>query len=503
VSAEASGEGGPLIARILLRLVSNVQRFAATHDLWRRDTRVIAAVSGGSDSVALFLLLNELQARGALQLIAVAHLNHMIRGDEADADEAWCRTLASTRGVAFVSAREDVPALARRDKTSLEVAARRARQRFFEEVRQGQPADRIATAHTADDQAETVLLHLVRGSGARGFGAMAPRRRALVRPLLECTRDELRQFLTTAGQTWREDATNRDVSYPRNRIRHELLPYIAAHFNPRIGSALARFADLARADADVLDRDATAAAVDMVHRTDGQAAIDATRLNALPDAVARRVVRNALRTLRPGEATLTDIERIRAVASGLRRQAELSGVRVEHSGGFVVLVSSGGGSRGAATRDLRQPAPFRFDLPVPGSVEWPPGGWALDAEGPITRSALNGALGESLETARGKRDQWLGGPSNQVAIDAAGVGPAVVVRRRQSGDWIRPLGLGGRKKLQDVLVDRKVPRERRDLVPVVTDVRGRVIWVAGHVLAEEFRVTSDTNAVVILKLRRI
>ena len=462
-----------------LRLVADVQHFATRHQLWRPDTRVVAAVSGGSDSVALLVLLNELHARAALQLIALAHLNHGIRGADADADEAFCRMLAATRGIPFVSARVDVPALARRDRTSVEVAARRARQRFFEEVRQRQQADRIATAHTADDQAETVLLHLVRGSGARGVGAMPPRRRALVRPLLECSREELRRFLNDAGQDWREDATNRDVSHPRNRVRHELLPYIARHFNPRIAGALARFANLARADDEVLERDATAATIAIVRRGD-ELALDATRLRDVPEAIARRVVRDALRAATGRDATLADIERVGAVARGETGAAEVAGLRVEHSGQFVVLVNKGG-------RKRQQTAQFRFDLPIPGSVEWTPGGWAVEAVGPITRSG----------------DQSPVGPSNEVAIDAAGVGPAVVVRRRQPGDWIRPLGLGGRKKLQDVLVDRKVPLECRDLVPVVTDVHGRVIWVAGHALAEEFRVTSDTNAVVILKLRRI
>jgi tRNA(Ile)-lysidine synthetase-like protein len=176
--------------------------------------------------------------------------------------------------------------------------------------------------------------------------------------------------------------------------------------------------------------------------------------------------------------SVEEVDRIRDVAAGLAGAAELSDLRVEHSGEFVVLV----------TRSAPAPpsAPFRFDLSIPGSVEWPPGGWAIDAEGPIPR--IKGSPTVSA--------------ADQVEVDAARLESSVVVRRREPGDWIRPIGLNGRKKLQDVLVDRKVRRDRRDLVPVITDRRGRLIWVAGHVLDEDFGVTSDTNAVVILKLRR-
>ena len=199
----------------------------------------------------------------------------------------------------------------------------------------------------------------------------------------------------------------------------------------------------------------------------------------MPEALVRRVVRSAIRALADSEPSLSDVDRVRDVAAGRAAAVEVCGLRVEHSDGFVVLLN-----RAAPAPPS---APFRFDLSIPGSLEWPAGGWALDAEGPIQRTT--DSLGSRL--------------SDQVEIDAAGVGPSVVVRRRAPGDRIRPLGLGGDKKLQDVLVDRKVPLEARDKVPIVTDHEGRLIWVAGHVLADEFRVTSGTNAVVILKLRRL
>ena len=462
-----------------MNLSAELRRFAARHRLWQPATRIVAAVSGGSDSVALLRLLHDLQQHGDLRLDAVAHLHHGIRGAEADGDEAWCRDLAAALGVDFVSECADVPARARETKTSIEVAARRIRHRFLDDVRRSRRADLVATAHTADDQAETVLLRLVRGTGLQGLGAIAPRRGTIIRPLLECTRVELRAYLTAADQSWREDATNFDVGHPRNRVRHELIPFLEQHFNPRVRDGLVRLADHARTDDDFLEREAAAPTFALLRRDGDTIRIDCEPLAVMPEALVRRVVRSAIRALADSEPKLSDVDRVRDVAAGRAAAVEVCGLRVEHSGGFVVLVD-----RGAPAPPS---APFRFDLSIPGSLEWPAGGWALDAEGPIRRTT--DSLGSRL--------------SDQVEIDAAGVGASVVVRRREPGDRIRPLGLGGDKKVQDVLVDRKVPLEARDNVPIVTDHEGRLIWVAGHVLADEFRVTSGTNAVVILKLRRL
>jgi tRNA(Ile)-lysidine synthase len=206
--------------------------------------------------------------------------------------------------------------------------------------------------------------------------------------------------------------------------------------------------------------------------------LDAVALRTLPPGLSRRVVRGALRGLKVS-GTSNEVERVLAVASGEAGAAEVSGFRVEPSGSFVVLVKR---------RVEAAPAePFRLTLDIPGMAEWEAGRWAVEALGPTPRQQVS--VGS--------------GATDQVAIAADVLLTPLVVRRREPGDRIRPFGLGGSKKLQDILVDRKIEASQRDLVPVVTDARGRLIWVAGHVLAEDFRVTSDTNAVVILKLRRI
>ena len=462
-----------------MSLINQVRTFARRHDLWRPDTRVIAAVSGGSDSVALLFLLHELAARGEFVLDSVAHLNHLIRGDAALRDEAFCRDLAERLQLSFVSRRVDVPALAAESGQSVELAARNARQRFFLDALVERGSDRIATAHTRDDQAETVLLRLVRGAGLQGVGGIRPRRDHLIRPLLECQRDDLRAELVQRDEAWCEDESNLDYLHPRNRVRHELLPYLARHFNPSIAEALARVADLAQADDKWLAEEAAAHVATLVAAKGTTTEVDATGLVRLPEALARRVARTALETANPSRSyRLDEADLLRAVAAGEPLAAEIAGLRMEHFSGRVVLQK----------REVSAPSmAFCFELVIPGAVQQREAGWRLEAEGP-----------------RAVERPFTVDPSGQqVAVEAAGLGRALTVRNRRPGDRLRPVGLGGAKKLQDLFVDRKVRREERDRMPIVTDANDRIIWVPGHALAEEFRVTEGTNAVVVLKLRPI
>ena len=462
-----------------MSLLRRVRRFARQHNLWRAETRVIAAVSGGSDSVAMLLLLHDLHTGGELQLDAVAHLNHQIRSAATD-DESFSRELAERLGIPFIATSIDVPAIARERRQSLEVSGRLARRRFLLDVRRARGADVIATAHTQDDQAETVMLRVLRGAGRRGLRGIVPSRHRFIRPVLFATRKELRHELQRHRISWKDDETNADVMNPRNRVRHELLPYLEQHFNPATRRALARLADLARADEDFLAREAAGAAVGTgLHLENGALKLDVAALGSLPEALRRRVVVQALEAVRPATAaTLEHVEAVEAVIGGERRASEIPGLRVEHSGRFVVLVRE---------RVPAAPAPrFKADLPIPGEVRWPEARVVVAAEGPMAPAA---AAGDGAAGA---------------VVSADGLATPLVVRNRLPGDWVRPLGLGGRrKKLHDVLIDRKVDRGKRDSVPIVTDACGRIVWVAEHVIGEEFRVTDRTNAVIILKLRRI
>lgn len=292
-----------------MSLSGSVLRTIRRHSMLPPGGRVAVALSGGPDSVALLHILRALEVQGALVVAGTAHFNHRLRGEAADGDEVFCRELSASLGLPFESGAGDVSARARVEKRSLEDAARRMRYSFLAEATKRLTADAMAIGHSRDDQAETFLLRLLRGSGTRGLGAIRPRAGMFVRPLLDIPRAALRQFAAEEGLTFREDATNRDVAVPRNRVRHELLPYLEREFSPGIVEVLAREAALARDDDDRLEAEAIDWAATVVLVITGEKSsestappvvaveIDAGALRSLHPALASRVAQHALRHL--------------------------------------------------------------------------------------------------------------------------------------------------------------------------------------------------------------
>lgn len=463
-------------------LLDRVRRQAARHSLWAPGVRVLAAVSGGSDSVALAFLLRDLAERQEVTFAGIAHVHHQIRDGAADDDAAFCRTLAERLGVPVVIGNANVPAEAEEHGVSLEVAGRHARQRFFREAMASMGAARVALAHTRDDQAETVVLRLVRGAGARGLSAMSPRREHIVRPLLGVSRLELQDDLRARGEHWCEDATNLDRSIPRNRVRHEVMPQLRL-LNAQADAALARAAELLRSDDEFLENLANAAFVRVVDADGdgGRITLAIEDFLKLPPAIGRRVARYALETANPartyGLEAADELHRVLAGEGG----ADIPGVAVERFGASAVLINKVPRVPGVP-KSAAEPEEFRLD--IPGTVESPLGLWTVTANGPMVKP-------ESVVSA-----------AAQVMVDARGLGSQLIVRHRRPGDRLHPLGAPGRRKVQDVLVDRKIPRDDRDVLPIVTTESGEIVWVAGEVLAHPFRVTPLTTSVVVLTLRR-
>ena len=396
----------------------------------------------------------------------------------------------------------DVRALAARLGTSLEDAGRRARYELFERVATELGADVIATGHTRDDQAETFLLRLLRGAGPRGLGGIHPRVGRIVRPLLEIGRDELRAYLASVGQVFRDDESNRDLSIPRNRVRHELLPLLSRDFSPGITDVLAREATIARQDEDRLQREAIDLLDLIVLRNEtgisGEAAVelDARALSALHPALAVRVARIAMETVAPGRFVGFDhVERLLALARDPRGEGALS-LPGQHA------------VRRGETLCARLPArrrPAVFELFSSFAVySWRgrprPTGLGSFCH-PVFR---DGPFRPMAGTLPGKCQPPQGSRKLEQTVAADGLTLPLAVRSRKPGDRLSPLGMGGRqKKVQDVLVDRKVPREGRDSLPLVVDSADKIVWIVGESVAEDFRVTEASQAVILLKARRL
>ena len=403
---------------------------------------LLVAVSGGPDSTALLAALAELASGRGLGLTA-AHVDHGLRGAEGAAEADAVAALATRLGVPFVRCAVTVSA-----GPDLEARARRARYQALARVAQEVGARRIVTGHTQDDQVETVLLRLVRGAGRRGLGAMRPVRGRLWRPLLAATRADVRRFLAERGLGFAVDRTNADLRHARNRVRRLLVPLLRAEFNPRLGPALAALAERLRDEDDFLAAAAAGRARELVAGEHLRTAVAKE-----PPALARRIVRSWLeRGARRGVGAM-HVARVLALSAGRARGAvAIPGpARVVREG--EVLVRRPGR---AAT-----PSSFAFEIGPGRTVVHPAGGW---------RVAFSAAR------ARGAGEARAAGVAHAL-FDADALPGGLVLRSPAPGDRVRLLA-GGTRKLQDVLVDAKVPRETRALLPVLA-AGAEILWVPG------------------------
>jgi tRNA(Ile)-lysidine synthase len=469
-----------------MKVIDTVRRTVRHHDLAGPRTRVVVALSGGADSVALVHLLREIGAAGELVVAGLAHFNHQLR-DEAARDEAFCVELAAACKTPIFVEREDINARAERDKGSIEHAASAARHEFFGRALTHFGADRVAVGHTRDDQAETFLLRLLRGAGPKGLASMHPKNGDVIRPLLACRRADLVAYLDQRNIAHVEDETNTDVGVPRNRVRTELLPLLEERFNPNIVDVLADQAELARHEWLWMESELKLRSLEPGTLEPGTLSLDVATLQQTPLALRRLSVWKAM--TRIAGARPVSFEHVEAAVQLIAVHNSTAafdgpGQTVQRIGGLLVLTE-----RAARNTRAQEVPTFRYPLSVPGEVR------VAEAGCIVTARLADGSGIEALRAALGNRS---------VAVVAADHGDdALVIRNRRPGDRFSPLGLEGRKKLQDFLVDRKVPRAARDGVPLVVDRADRIVWVAGHEIDQAFRVTDASQTVVILTLRQV
>ena len=473
-----------------MKVIDTVRRTISQHDLAGARTRVVVALSGGADSVALLHLLGELDASGELVLAGLAHLNHQLRA-QAARDEAFCIALAEACGRPIFVERADIRSRAELDGRSIEHAASVARHEFFGRALAHFGGDRVAVGHTRDDQAETFLLRLLRGAGSKGLAGMHPRNGRVIRPVLACRRAALAAYLGQRGIAHIEDETNADVAIPRNRIRAELLPMIEKRFNPNVVDVLADQAELARdewlwMESELALRNLEPGTIEPGTLEPRTVSLEIEALQRAPLALRRLAVWKAMSGVAAARPVVFDhVEAaLRLIGEdGSTAAFDGPGQTVQRIGSRLVLTE-----RAARYTRARPAAAFRYSLPVPGKVRVAEAGCVVTAEW------VAGSGVDAVRAAAGNRAMAV------VAADFGG--EALAIRNRRPGDRFSPLGLRGRKKLQDFLVDRKVPRAARDGVPIVVDREDRIVWVAGHEIDRAFRVTNASQTVVILTLRR-
>lgn len=475
--------------------------------------RVGVAVSGGADSIALLRLLESLRDALGISLLVV-HFDHALRGAESDAHAQFVAELARARGLEFIIAREDVAAAAARHRWNLEDAARRLRYAFFERVASEGRATRIAVAHTADDQAETVLAHLFRGTGPAGLAGIYPLAGAVVRPLLRTRRQDLRRYLEGLGQAWCEDSTNRDLRRQRARIRGELLPVLERDFSPRIVRHLTELSRLSREEeifwtalvedrlrAFAVERDGkwTIRIPDLlsplglpgVPPLDGASQRDpSSPFRALTERLVRRLyesVRGDRREL--GATHVEQVIHLAADSSSGRRIELPDGVLVERI--FDSLTFSRAplpGRSSAPGKGAAQSDAYQYVLSLPDR-----GATAVSVPELGSRFWLKVIDWPSVERDTKRQAQ---------ALDACLIRDPLILRNWHPGDAYRPRGRRQPRKLKQMFLAHRIPSEERGSWPVL-ESGGRIIWARGMPPADDFRARASTRLGVVIEEDRL
>jgi tRNA(Ile)-lysidine synthase len=484
-------------------LAREVEAYIERHRLIEPGSRIVVGVSGGPDSVTLLNVLYAIAATRDLKL-HVAHLNHGIRGQDADDDASFVLGLAEALDLSSSVQRVDVPALADQEKLTLEEAARRARYTFLCRVAQQVGARYIAVGHNADDQAETVLMHLLRGAGPSGLRGMLPATRLadyrlltgcprppvdlmLVRPLLNTPRAMIESHCREQGLATRFDHSNLDTTHFRNKLRHDVLPYLA-QINPRISQRLRNLAEVVRADYRLLQEFVSIAHDTLLVASHGDAVVfDLTRWREQPLAIQRALLRRAVchlqRTLR--DIDFNHIERAVDVAQRGQTgtQAMLPHNLCVTVGYETLTVGEADALHLPGERPWLEPGDA-VPVALPGITPLP-GGWTLEAH---------------------ERPQWsldaIHDNSNPLAqwMDAGALNGTALLRTRQEGDRFQPQGMQGADvRLSDFLINVKMPRAWRDHLPLLVS-GGDVLWVVGIRLSEKALVQKDTQRVIHFRL---
>ncbi|GMR22296.1 MAG: tRNA lysidine(34) synthetase TilS [Acidobacteriota bacterium] len=462
-------------------LTTKILRTIRRHAMVRPAERVLIGLSGGPDSVALTHALFELTTKLGIQLIA-AHLHHGLRV-EADDDQAFCHELADALHLPFVAGRIDVASRAKAAKRSIEDEARRARYAFLSSQAAYQGCERIAVGHTMDDQAETFMMRLARGSGVRGLSSVYPVVKKenidIIRPLIDVRRHEIVAYLEQRGLSYRDDASNRDRRFTRNRLRHDVLPYVADELNPRLVEALARSAEILRDEEEFMETRARKVFDETKAIGKTGISLSVSALGALHPALRRRLTRLAVEHVNGNTANLTSSHVADVLAlleegkSG--REVHLPGLTAERSFDELFFTNRATHGRKQCTNGYNK---YDYRLPIPAKLH-------------ITecRGLLTAHLVESVRA--GDEPGAAAGTAVDIGIEGRGIEDGLSqlrVRSPKPSDRFRPLGAPGSKPLTRYLMDRKVAKGDRRHVPLVVRADAEeILWVAGHAVSERAR----------------
>ncbi len=462
------------------------------HHLIGQGEAVVVGVSGGPDSVCLLHVLRAISDVLDIRVHAI-HINHMLRAEEADADEASVKELCRELDVPLSIERVNIAEMAEKAGMSLEEAGREARYREFAAYAAEVGASGIAVAHNRNDQAETVMMHIIRGSGTAGLAGMEFRRGAVIRPLLDISRKEIEQYCQAAGLHPRIDSSNLKSDFTRNRVRLELFPYINEHFGTDIVESLCRLSGHAADDSSYLEQCAAELYLSCIDpkgdavsgETGKWVFLSLKKLKDLPPAMLVRVLKRAVCEVMGNASGIGSVhyETLAGLVSNGR-----TGRKAELPKGLRAAVSYGGLELFAGKRLAAKPADsFDVSLAVPGTTFVP---------------ELQASVSTFLETAENvDNGPDLGYNALVQFFDYDRLRMGINIRNRRDGDVFKPFRSNGTKKLKEFFIDRKIPREQRDAIPLVC-AGSEVVWVVGYKISDKFKVTENTKSVLKMEYNR-
>jgi len=471
-----------------MELGAKVRATVERYSLFQPGEAVVVGVSGGPDSLCLLHILKGWSETYPLQLYA-AHLNHQLRGGEGEADAQFVAQVSAEWGIPAVVESCDVRAYAERGRLSIEEAARQARYSFLARTARKVGASCVAVGHNADDQVETIVMHWLRGAGLAGLRGMLPSSPLeglrLVRPLLEVERAEIENYLRVHGLHPRFDRSNLDLTYHRNRIRHELVPLLAT-YNPNIGQVLRRSAAAIADDYAYLGGEVEKAWAEVAQEEGEAVVFKRERWLALPVGLQRYLLREAIRRLR---RELRNINWVHIENALQAARGKPTGTQVTLPQNLTLFI--GYETLTIASRlplpDVPLLAEDLLPVKVPGRMELPGGPWALEVH-----------LVEKEELEEG----WAENPDPWRAfLDYERTGEEPFLRCRRPGDRFQPLGMEGEKLLREFMIDAKIPAYIRDRVPILA-AGERILWVCGFRIDERARVAPRTRRVLALTFRK-
>lgn len=476
-------------------LRNKVLKTIKTNHLIDHGDGVVVGVSGGPDSICLLHILHSISDVLGIRLYAV-HINHMLRGDEADGDEEYTSNLCKELNIPLKVARIDIQKMARQMGASVEEAGRTARYREFDKVAADVGAKRIAVAHNKNDQAETVMMHIIRGSGIKGLIGMELSRGTIIRPLLNVSRNEIEQYCKDNSLAPRIDSSNLKSEYTRNKVRLELFPYIDKSFGSNITESLLRLSQHALEDNDYLEKCAVKSYEECLRKcsSENRVDFDIEKLVILHRAIKVRVIRQAVFQC---AGSINGIGDSHLCAILKLAERGITGTFVELPGGIRAGVSYGvlsiykeeksNHNKGQCKneRQDRQGSnnlqAQEISLPIPGAV------YAEELGMAVSTSVLDALEVDNCNS--------MGYNSLVQFFDYQLLKKGINIRNRHDGDIFKPLKSNGTKKLKEYFIDNKIPREVRSRIPLIC-IGNEVIWIIGYKISDKFKVTENTKSIL-------